>query len=75
MNFEKFLTFFKQQTALLDCEVITRSINMYCYYYKCFQAHKIVKYLRICSTYTTMVGFHTEFKGDAIMLGVWGHVL
>ena len=35
----------------------------------CFQAHKIVKCLRICSTYVAMAGFHTEYKGDAIMLG------
>ena len=43
---------------------------MYCYY-KCFQAHKIVKYLRVyvLPIYTAMAGFHTEFKGDAIMLG------
>ena len=33
------------QTSVLDCEVITCSINTYCCYYKCFQAHKIVKYM------------------------------
>ena len=30
--------------------------------------HKIVKYLRLCSTYTAMAGF----KGDATMLGGLG---
>ena len=34
---KKFLTFLKR-------EVITRSIIMYCCYYKCFQAQTIVKY-------------------------------
>ena len=40
---------------------------MYCCYYKCFPAHKIVKYL-ICSTNTALAGFHTELKGEASML-------
>ena len=46
---------------------------MYWCYHKCLQAHKVLKYyLRICSTYTAMAEFHTEFKGDAIMLGNLG---
>ena len=33
VNFEEILDIFlKQQTGLLDCEVITRSINVYCCY-------------------------------------------
>ena len=42
---------------------------MYCCYYKCFQAHKIVKCLYVLCTYTAKAGFHIEFNGDAIMLG------
>ena len=65
---KKFLTFLKQRTGALDCEVITCSINMYCCYYKCFH-NKIVKYLYVILQWL----FHTEFKGDANLLGgVWG---
>ena len=48
MNFEDI---FKQQTGVLDCEVITRSV------YNDYRHIKIVKYLRICSTYTAWLGF------------------
>ena len=30
---------------------------------------KVVSHIHVCSTYTAMAGFHTEFKGDTIMLG------
>ena len=52
MNFEDI---FKQQTGVLDCEVITCSINVFI---NVFRLIKIVKYLRIlCSTYTAWLGF------------------
>ena len=30
---------------------------------------KVVSHIHVCSTYTAMAGFHTEFKGGTIMLG------
>ena len=70
VNFKEIHAFFNQETGIIDHKVITHSIIICCSY--CFQVHKIVKYVCMCSTHTAMDGLYTEFKGDTVMLG---HVL
>ena len=61
VNFEEILDIFKAKNRHIR---FTRSINMYWMYSGTYDCE-----ILICSAYSAVAGFHTEFKGDAIMFG------